>query len=94
MRVSLPCLDGSTGSEGAHRAGATPVGIYLLNLFLSFLQPKFDPSLEMDIAENEVEEGAPGLPQSAREAEEFKPFVRRLPEFKFWYVDTRPILPA
>ncbi|CAH7688096.1 Rer1 family-domain-containing protein [Phakopsora pachyrhizi] len=29
------------------------LGIYLLNLFLSFLQPKFDPSLEQDIAENE-----------------------------------------
>ena len=40
------------------------LGIYLLNLFLAFLQPKFDPSLEMDIAESEVEEGAPGLPTS------------------------------
>ena len=42
------------------------LGIYLLNLFLAFLQPKFDPSLEMDIAESEVEEGAPGLPTSTR----------------------------
>lgn len=41
------------------------LGIYLLNLFLAFLQPKFDPSLEADIAEAEVEEGAPGLPSSA-----------------------------
>lgn len=40
------------------------LGIYLLNLFLAFLQPKFDPSLELDIAESEIEEGAPGLPTS------------------------------
>ena len=36
----------------------------------------------MDIAENEAEEG-PSLPTQADE--EFKPFIRRLPEFKFWY---------
>lgn len=59
------------------------LGIYLLNLFLAFLQPKFDPSLEMDMAADAVEEG-PTLPM--RSDEEFRPFVRRLPEFKFWYV--------
>lgn len=59
------------------------VGIYLLNLFLAFLTPKIDPSLEMDTQENELEEG-PSLPTKADE--EFKPFIRRLPEFKFWYV--------
>ncbi|RUS27696.1 retrieval of early ER protein Rer1 [Jimgerdemannia flammicorona] len=57
------------------------LGIYLLNLFLAFLQPKFDPSLEMDIQESEVEEG-PALP--TKNDEEFRPFIRRLPEFKFW----------
>ncbi|KAF9895809.1 retention in endoplasmic reticulum protein 1, partial [Lobosporangium transversale] len=57
------------------------LGIYLLNLFLAFLQPKFDPSLEMDMAADEVEEGGPMLP--TRSDEEFRPFVRRLPEFKF-----------
>ncbi|CAG8492594.1 13438_t:CDS:10 [Ambispora gerdemannii] len=57
------------------------LGIYLLNLFLAFLQPKFDPSLELDIAESEIEEG-PSLPTKADE--EFRPFIRRLPEFKFW----------
>ncbi|CAG8572966.1 13467_t:CDS:2 [Racocetra persica] len=65
----------------AYRWIATALGIYLLNLFLAFLQPKFDPSLEMDIAESEVEEG-PSLPTKADE--EFRPFIRRLPEFKFW----------
>lgn len=71
--------------------------IYLLNLFLAFLQPKFDPALAADLAESEVEEGAPGLPTSmpspvpGRDAYgelqdgEFRPFIRRLPEFKFWY---------
>ena len=57
------------------------LGIYLLNLFLAFLQPKFDPSLEMDMGADAAEEG-PTLPM--RSDEEFRPFVRRLPEFKFW----------
>jgi len=69
------------------------LGIYLLNLFLAFLQPKFDPSLEMDIAEAEVEEGAPGLPTSnGPDDDEFRPFIRRLPEFRFWYSATRAIV--
>ncbi|KAL1926003.1 hypothetical protein VTP01DRAFT_7096 [Rhizomucor pusillus] len=62
------------------------LGIYLLNLFLAFLTPKIDPSLEMDTQENELEEG-PSLPTKADE--EFKPFIRRLPEFKFWYSATK-----
>ena len=83
------------------------LGIYLLNLFLAFLQPKFDPSLAADLAESEVEEGAPGLPTSMPpppsgrgtyadlQDGEFRPFIRRLPEFKFWSVSRafRP-LPA
>ena len=76
--------------------------IYLLNLFLAFLTPKFDPALESDLAAQDVEEGEPGLPTSASAAssgsglmssvfhpsqgagdqEEFRPFIRRLPEFK------------
>ncbi|KAI8379576.1 RER1 protein [Radiomyces spectabilis] len=62
------------------------LGIYILNLFLAFLTPKFDPAMEMDTQENEVEEG-PTLPMKADE--EFKPFIRRLPEFKFWYSVTK-----
>ncbi|CAG8512103.1 10826_t:CDS:2 [Diversispora eburnea] len=65
------------------------LGIYLLNLFLAFLQPKFDPSLEMDIAESNAEEEGPSLPTKADE--EFRPFIRRLPEFKFWYSSTKAI---
>jgi hypothetical protein len=48
------------------------LGIYNLNLLLGFLSPQVDP---------EVEEG-PELPTKSNQ--EFKPFIRRLPEFKFW----------
>ena len=67
---------------------AYSLGIYLLNLFLAFLQPKFDPSNEA--IDNEMEDGsAGGLP--TKQDEEFRPFIRRLPEFKFWYSATRAI---
>jgi len=63
---------------------AYSLGIYLLNLFLAFLTPKFDPSLEQE----ELEEGGPSaLP--TKNDEEFRPFIRRLPEFKFWHSATR-----
>lgn len=67
---------------------AYALGIYLLNLFLAFLQPKFDPSNEA--IDNEMEDGSVGtLP--TKQDEEFKPFIRRLPEFKFWYWATRAV---
>jgi len=50
------------------------LGIYLLNLLIGFLSPQFDPE-ETDIDT--------GLPMANNE--EFRPFARRLPEFKFWY---------
>ncbi|ANB14977.1 Rer1p [Sugiyamaella lignohabitans] len=65
------------------------LGIYLLNLFLAFLQPKFDPSLEQDLRDQDMEEGE-GLPISqGSKDDEFRPFIRRLPEFKFWHNATR-----
>ncbi|KAH8115345.1 retrieval of early ER protein Rer1 [Phellopilus nigrolimitatus] len=68
------------------------LGIYLLNLLLAFLQPKFDPSLEADLTADEIEEGgtesdAPVLP--SQKDDEFRPFVRRLPEWNFWLSSTR-----
>ena len=83
--------------------------IYLLNLFLAFLTPKFDPAFESDLAAQDVEDGAPGLPTSAsktsgglmsdvfhppsaQDDDEFRPFIRRLPEFKFWISATQAIL--
>jgi hypothetical protein len=66
------------------------LGIYLLNLFIAFLTPKFDPSLEQD---DELESGGPSaLP--TKQDEEFRPFIRRLPEFKFWHSATRAIFIA
>jgi hypothetical protein len=52
------------------------LGIYLLNLLIGFLSPMVDPELE-------ALDAGPGLP--TRGSDEFRPFVRRLPEFKFWY---------
>ena len=86
--------------------------IYLLNLFLAFLSHKFDPAYESDLAAQDVEDGAPGLPMSApsgtsgggglmsdifhpseaNDSDEFRPFIRRLPEFKFWLSATQAIL--
>ena len=46
------------------------IGIFNLNLVIGFLTPAFDP-----------DQDAPTLPTTEQE---FKPFVRRVPEFKFW----------
>ncbi|XP_028516295.1 protein RER1-like [Exaiptasia diaphana] len=54
------------------------LGIYHLNLLIAFLSPRIDPALE----ELEDDEDGPSLPTKADE--EFRPFIRRLPEFKFW----------
>ncbi|ETV95655.1 hypothetical protein H310_11074 [Aphanomyces invadans] len=52
------------------------LGIYLLNLFIGFLSPQIDPETE-----------GPVLPSTS--SEEFRPFSRRVPEFKFWYSATK-----
>ncbi|PAA57975.1 hypothetical protein BOX15_Mlig028513g1 [Macrostomum lignano] len=57
---------------------AYALGIYLLNLLIGFLTPMDAVSLDED---------GPSLP--TRASEEFRPFIRRLPEFKFWYSSTR-----
>lgn len=69
---------------------AYTLGIYLLNLFLAFLTPKFDPSLTQDEG---LEDGDAGAPPSlpTKQDDEFRPFIRRLPEFKFWHAATRAI---
>ncbi|KAH9611672.1 hypothetical protein KSS87_000652 [Heliosperma pusillum] len=56
------------------------LGIYFLNLFIGFLSPQVDPEFL------EFTDG-PTLP--TRGSDEFRPFVRRLPEFKFWYSITK-----
>ncbi|KAF8050675.1 hypothetical protein N665_1906s0004 [Sinapis alba] len=56
------------------------LGIYLLNLLIGFLSPLVDPELD-------ASDGGASLP--TRGSDEFKPFIRRLPEFKFWYSVTK-----
>lgn len=53
------------------------LSIYLLNLFLAFLQPKLDMTIEQTEQYENMEAG--------EMSEEFRPFIRRLPEFKFWH---------
>ena len=53
--------------------------IYYLNLFIAFLTPKVDPITYDDVTEDDDNE--PTLPTSNQQAE-FKPFIRRLNEFK------------
>ncbi|XP_009617845.1 protein RER1B-like [Nicotiana tomentosiformis] len=60
------------------------VGTYILNLLIGFLSPKVDPELE-------ASEGA-SLPP--KDNDEFRPFVRRLPEFLFWYATTKAFIVA
>ncbi|CAK9142548.1 unnamed protein product [Ilex paraguariensis] len=55
------------------------LGIYILNLLIGFLSPLVDPELEPS--------NGPMLPTKG--SDEFKPFIRRLPEFKFWYAITK-----
>ena len=57
------------------------LGIYLLNLLIGFLSPRVDPEFA---AMDDDDDDAPPLPTQSEQ--EFKPFIRRLPEFKFWCV--------
>lgn len=55
------------------------LGIYLLHLFINFLAPRQDPDAE-----------GPLLPNY--DHDEYKPFVRKLPEYKFWYSGFRALV--
>jgi len=82
------------------------LGIYHLNLLISFLSPKIDPAfahfegiiynfplligerqlINIIITATKFTDSAndgPELPTTVDE--EFRPFIRKLPEFKFWY---------
>lgn len=69
---------------------AYSLGIYLLSQFLAFLTPKFGPQIEDMDNEADLHDLGPALPTNADD--EFKPFVRRLPEFVFWYTTTKSIM--
>lgn len=38
-----------------------------------------------------MEDGSAGAELPTKQDEEFRPFIRRLPEFKFWYAATRAL---
>mmetsp|Transcript_7176 Transcript_7176/g.10832 ORF Transcript_7176/g.10832 Transcript_7176/m.10832 type:complete len:204 (-) Transcript_7176:357-968(-) len=54
------------------------LGIFLLNNFIAFLSPLEDPTDSLG------GDDGPSLPTTQSEGKEYKPFTRRLPEFKFW----------
>lgn len=95
---SLLCVDFFL-SERTTKALTVPLdahAIYLLNLLLAFLQPKFDPSLQDDLMADELEGGEGDIPSplpSSRD-DEFRPFVRRLPEWQFWCDFSFPYITA
>ncbi|CAL8086807.1 unnamed protein product [Calicophoron daubneyi] len=60
------------------------LAIYLLSLFISFISPKVDPAFA------EIFDETPTLPRT--EGEEFRPFIPRLLESKFWLSTVRAIL--
>lgn len=65
------------------------LGIYYLNLVIDFLSPRIDP--EFQAAQEDLDpDSGPSLP--TRVNDEFRPFIRRLPEFKFWFLGTRATL--
>jgi hypothetical protein len=60
------------------------LGIFLLNQFILFLTPIQDPTFGTD------DDGTPSLP--TKSSDEFRPFMRRLPEFKFWYITFKALI--
>jgi hypothetical protein len=65
------------------------LGIFLLNQFILFLTPAFVDGLDNDDYDDDDDSG-PRLPTSSNE--EFRPFMRRLPEFKFWYTSFKSLV--
>lgn len=85
---------------GGYYVVAYALGIYMLNMFLLFLSPKFDPAFQEDEAADSLANNAdigasasdlPALPlqSGVDETGEYRPFIRRLPEFKFWHESFR-----
>ncbi|KAL9653679.1 hypothetical protein ABK040_009155 [Willaertia magna] len=86
------------------------LGIYVLNLLIAFLSPKFDPEDEDEEDDEDIDLtstlpnttglnrnfAAGGLfgnqPPPKQDSDDIKPFIRRLPEFKFWYSLTKAII--
>jgi hypothetical protein len=61
------------------------LGIFLLNQFILFLTP-----VVVDDMDEDDDDGQSHLP--TKSDEEFRPFMRRLPEFKFWYTTFKSLV--
>ncbi|KYQ88570.1 retention in endoplasmic reticulum 1 like protein [Tieghemostelium lacteum] len=80
-------------SDGRWHVVTYAIGVYILTLSIAFLSPKWDP---------ELEDGEFGtLPTTSHSAfntnqyqdpDDVKPFVRRLPEFKYWLSCSKSII--
>jgi len=64
------------------------LGIFLLNQFILFLTPVV---IEDGSWDDDEEDDGPKLPTTTKD-EEFRPFMRRLPEFKFWYTTYKSLI--
>lgn len=79
---------------------AYALGIYLLNVLLLFLSPRLDPnrlpsdfmSPDLNAFSESYLDAPPLLP--VRGDDEFRPFVRKLPEFGAWLNAIRAVLVA
>lgn len=60
---------------GGYHVVSYVLGIYVLNLFIGFMTPS-----QGDLEDEENDE--PVLP--TKEADEYKPFIRKVPEYRFW----------
>ncbi|VDK35761.1 unnamed protein product [Taenia asiatica] len=60
------------------------LAIYILSLFIHSISPQVDPEFA------DLLDETPTLPRT--EADEFRPFIPRLLEAKFWYYATRAII--
>lgn len=67
------------------------LSIYYLNLFIGFLSPRIDPAFQYD-GNGDLDESDVGPMLPTKASDEFRPFIRRLPEFKFWLSATRATL--
>eukprot|EP00921_Rhytidocystis_pertsovi_P004052 GHVQ01006992.1.p1 GENE.GHVQ01006992.1~~GHVQ01006992.1.p1 ORF type:complete len:326 (+),score=64.95 GHVQ01006992.1:263-1240(+) len=73
------------------------LGIFLLNLLIGFLSPQVDPESQVGLGGDvgdDGEEGEESMQLPVRDAEEYRPFQRRLPEYKFWLSGSRAVLIA
>eukprot|EP00055_Hartaetosiga_balthica_P003043 m.6240 g.6240 ORF g.6240 m.6240 type:complete len:202 (+) comp2564_c0_seq1:93-698(+) len=67
------------------------LGIFLLSQMIDFLTPKFNPT-SIDLETTGGEGNDMTLPTTSQDEEEFRPFVRKLPEWKFWMKSQSAVL--